>query len=190
LISAEIVDGCLRADRRCQRELYVLCHSILFRVAKRYTTNDEDATEVVTSSYLKILKHVKELTKQTNPEAWIKRVGVNTAIDAYRSHRRYTQRVKLEADYSTGNMLDYLHVDENTADKHLDAQYIMDILAKLPDHTREVMNLYAIDGYGHKEIASMLQVTEETSRWHVHKARKFVTEELKKFRQASLGGHA
>jgi RNA polymerase sigma factor (sigma-70 family) len=190
LISAEIVDGCLRSDRTSQRELYVLCHSILFRVAKRYTTNDEDATEVVTSSYLKILKHIKELPKQGNAEAWIRRVGVNTAIDAYRSHKRYTQRIKLEADYATGNMMENLHVDENTADQHLDAQYIIAILAKLPDHTREVMNLYAIDGYGHREIAELLKITEETSRWHVFKARKFVTEELKKFNQASLGGHA
>jgi RNA polymerase sigma factor (sigma-70 family) len=103
---------------------------------------------------------------------------VYTAIDFYRSKKKYNETIKLNAEYSY-NAIENLHVDYNTVDKNLEANYIYTIMKNLPDTTREVINMFAIDGYNHKEIAETLNITEEGSRWHVFKARKLITEKLK-----------
>ena len=62
----------------------------------------------------------------------------------------------------------------------MDTNQIFNLIKELPETSREVLNLYAIDGYSHKEVAEMLQITEEASRWHLHKARKLMAEKLEK----------
>ncbi|MFM2386811.1 MAG: hypothetical protein RL660_1568 [Bacteroidota bacterium] len=180
MFTEALISGCLKSDRRCQRDLYMLCHPILYRVALRYTKDSEEAMEVVTNAYLKVLKNLGQVNQESNTEAWVRKIGVNTAIDYYRSKRKYSTTIKLDSDLSY-NAMENLHIDSNTIDKHLEASYIVDILKRLPDHTREVMNLYAIDGFSHKEIGNLLGISEETSRWHLHKARKLVVVELEKF---------
>jgi RNA polymerase sigma factor (sigma-70 family) len=185
MVTDELIQGCLRGDRRSQRDLYMLCHPILFRVGLRYTKNQETAMEIVTNAYLKILKNIASVNQQQNSEAWVRRIGVNTAIDYYRSQKKYADNIKLESDYSY-NVIEHIHIDSNTMDKHLEASYIVDLLKRLPDHTREVMNLFAIDGYSHREIGSLLKITEETSRWHVFKARKLLSEQIKKYQEINI----
>jgi RNA polymerase sigma-70 factor (ECF subfamily) len=62
----------------------------------------------------------------------------------------------------------------------MDSREIYKMIQELPDITREVLNLFAIDGYSHKEVAEKLTISEEASRWHLHKARKLMTEKLEK----------
>jgi RNA polymerase sigma factor (sigma-70 family) len=157
--------------------LYEALYPMLIKIAFRYAENEEDAVEIVTKSYLKILNNLTDLQVANVQEAWVRRVGINTAIDFYRAQKKYKATIKLNATYSY-NALENISIDVNSIDKSMEAEYIVKILAQLPPITKEVMNMYAIDGYNHQEIAETLGITYEMSRWHLHKARKLVTEKL------------
>jgi RNA polymerase sigma factor (sigma-70 family) len=185
VINQFIIQGCLANDRRCQRELYELVYPMLIKIGKRYTTNEEDAVEIVTNSYLKIIKNLASIDEKMIVEAWVRRIGINTAIDYYRSQKKYHANVKLNAEYSY-NAIENLHVDFNSVDKDLEAKHIYTFIQELPPLTREAINLFAIDGYSHVEISEMLEITQEMSRWHVYKARKLLSEKLEQYNNESI----
>jgi RNA polymerase sigma factor (sigma-70 family) len=185
MFSQELIMGCQSNDRRCQRELYEIVYPFLIKIGKRYTTNEEDAVEIVTNSYMKILKNLDAVDTKDIVEAWVRRIGINTAIDYYRSKKKYREKIKLNAEYSY-NAIENLHVDFNSIDKELDTNYIYTIINELPPTTKEALNLFAIDGYSHNEISEMLQITTEMSRWHVHKARKFIAEKLEQYNNQTI----
>jgi RNA polymerase sigma factor (sigma-70 family) len=185
LISSDIIQGCLSNDRKAQRELYELVYPILIKIGKRYTYNAEDAVEIVTNSYMKIIKNLGTIDELQIVEAWIRKIGVNTAIDFYRSKKKYHQAIKLNAEYSY-NAIENLHVDFNSVDKDLEAKHIYTILDALPPITKEAINLFAIDGFSHQEIAELLGITAEMSRWHVHKARKIISIKLEQYNNNSI----
>jgi RNA polymerase sigma factor (sigma-70 family) len=185
MIDSTLIHGCLSNDRKSQRELYELVYPILIKVSKRYTHNDEDAVEIVTNSYLKILSHLQSINDTMIIEAWVRRIGINTAIDYYRRNKKYGEKVKLNAEYSY-NAIENIHVDFNNIDKELDAKHIYIIIQNLPDITREAINLFAIDGFNHQEIGDMLGISNEMSRWHVHKARKIIAEQLEQYNNQTV----
>jgi RNA polymerase sigma factor (sigma-70 family) len=185
MIEASLIDACLCKDRKAQRVLYELVYPILIKVGKRYTHNEEDAVEIVTNSYLKILKKLDTIDATMKIEAWVRRIGINTAIDYYRSNKKYGDKVKLNAEYSY-NAIENIHIDANNMDMQMEASHIYDWIKALPDTTREAINLFAIDGFNHQEISEMLGITNEMSRWHVHKARKIIAEKLDQFNNQTV----
>jgi RNA polymerase sigma factor (sigma-70 family) len=180
LFTTEIIEGCIANDRRSQRLLYEAVYPILIRVGYRYFKNEDEVMEVVTNSYLKIIKNIKQVNNAMQPEAWVHRIGVNTAIDVYRSKKTYQSNVKLEASFEE-HAMDYMMVDTNSIDKELNSRHIVQMIQELPDLTREVLNLFAIDGFGHTEICEMLGISNEMSRWHLYKGRKIMAEKLEQF---------
>lgn len=177
MITELIIQGCLQNDRKCQRQLYEFCVPIMLRVCKRYTINEDEAVESMNASFLKILKNLSGLKEITTLPAWVKQITVNTSIDFYRSKKKYNERNRFTIDneFSTvGNN----HSNHDFTESKMDSAEIFKMIQQLPDTTREVLNLFAIDGYSHKEVAEMLQISEENSRWHLHKARKLMTEKL------------
>jgi RNA polymerase sigma factor (sigma-70 family) len=185
MIDSTIIAGCLSNDRISQRKLYELVYPILIKVGKRYTHNEEDAVEIVTNSYLKILANLSNINDAMIIEAWVRRIGINTAIDYYRRNKKYGEKVKLNAEYSY-NAIENVHIDLNNIDKELDAKHIYVLIKNLPDVTREAINLFAIDGFNHQEISDILGISNEMSRWHVHKARKILAEQLEQFNNQTV----
>jgi RNA polymerase sigma factor (sigma-70 family) len=184
-IESHIIDGCLQNDRRAQQMLYKQCYAYLLGVAKRYMGQEDEVMEVITESFLKILKHINSINDQPHPEAWIRRVAINTALDIIRSRKRYYSNIKLQNDESY-NALENLYIETDTIDKSLDTKYIYNIIQNLPELTREVINLFAIDGFNHKEISEILRIKEELSRWHVFKARKLIAEKIKNYQEVNI----
>ncbi len=185
LVSEQIITGCLNKDRKAQRELYELCYSYMVGIAKRYMPNEDEVMEVITESFLKIIKRVEIINEQDSPIAWIRRVTINTAIDLIRSRKKYFQNTKFQNNEQY-NQFEHVYVELNTIDKTLDANYIQNIIQQLPDISREVLNLFAIDGFSHKEIGEILKITEEQSRWHVFKARKIVAEKINNYQEGTI----
>ncbi len=177
MLNEELIKNCIAKDRKAQRELYEFCYPILARVAFRYHDNEEDKQEIINESFIKVINNVDKISQLTQSvEAWIHRIGVNTAIDLYRSSKKYNEHIKLNSSFVSEKERDVIieeHFDEN-----IDAKYIIQVLNELPTVTKEVMNLFAIDGFSHKEIAEQLNISEELSRWHVHKGRKIIKEKL------------
>jgi len=179
LINEQLISACKENDRRAQRKLYEFCYDILARVGYRYAKNAEDVQEIINESFMKIVRNADRLLTLTmSVEAYIWRAGVNTAIDLYRKNNRYKKTIQMEADLPD----DWKAAEgESPAEAlaELDVQEIMACLRELPNMTREIVNLFSIDGYTHKEIAKMLNIKESLSRWHLHKGRKLLYEQLK-----------
>ncbi|GBL34749.1 RNA polymerase sigma factor SigV [Filimonas sp.] len=179
MITNLIIQGCLHNDRKCQRLLYEYCVPIMMRVCKRYTINEDEAVESMNASFMKILKKLDTLKDLQTLPAWVKQVTVNTSIDYYRAKKRYSDRNRFTIDTEYSNVQN-THFNMDFTESRMDSVEIFKLIQQLPDTSREVLNLVAIDGYSHREVAEKLNISEEASRWHLHKARKLMTEKLEK----------
>jgi len=151
----------------------------MMRVCKRYTINEDEAVESMNASFLKIIKKLDTLKDLDTLPAWVKQITVNTSIDFYRAKKRYTERNRFTIDTEYSNVQN-THFNIDFTESRMDSSEIFKLINQLPDTTREVLNLFSIDGFSHREVAGMLKISEESSRWHLHRARKLMTEKLEK----------
>lgn len=182
MINEQLIQNCLANDRKAQRELYVMCYPHLMRVAKRYVSNTDEIEEIMTESFLKINNHIASVTNFDTFIPWIKKITVNTAINIFRSRKKYKDNVKLNASFSYDVVEQTLLTDQEF-DKNMNTDYLLVMIKSLPDTTKQVFNLFAIDGYSHKEISNLLYINEELSRWHLYSARKQLAMMIKKYNQ-------
>jgi RNA polymerase sigma-70 factor (ECF subfamily) len=177
-ITPEIIQSCNRDDRKSINLLYEHCFGILMPVCFRYNSNEEDARASYNNGFLKILKGMKSIEGEINFNAWAKRIMVNALIDEYRKNKKYNTQItksdnERELDfYSTGH--------RNDAESNLGYENIMMLVKELPESTGRVFNLYVIDGYSHKEIGELMEMSEGTSKWHLSTARKMLREKLER----------
>lgn len=176
IIDPNILRACADGDRRAQNELYRLCYSPLMAVCMRYKKDRDDAAAMLNVGFLKILQNIHKYESSTPFVAWIKRIMINTLIDDYRKGKK--DSVIEHRDFSE-RQTDIDGIDFNLADKQFDADQIRNIINELPQMTLKVFNLYAIDGYSHKEIGEMLGMSDGTSKWHLSNARQKIKEKLK-----------
>ena len=149
-------------DRKAQLELYNQCFSILMSISYRYKNNKEDAVSIANNSFLKILTKIGSYNKTSPFEAWIRRIAINTAIDEYRKDKRNKEIIDYIDNYASNDDFSI-----NEYDLKLNAEELNGMILKLPKATNHVFNLFAIDGYSHKEISKMLNISVNTSKWHV-----------------------
>jgi len=174
----EILKGCKANDRRAQNSLYKDCFSFLVGVGKRYRDNDQEIHALVNTSFLKILDNLSKYQPQIPFSSWIRRIMINTVIDDYRKNKKRNSLVEMK-DFSEPVSL-ISENDWNIADLELDAEYLLDFVRKLPPMAQKVFNLFAIDGFSHKEIGELLSISDGTSKWHLNDARKRLTTMIKK----------
>ena len=160
-------------------DLYKYCFQILMKINRRYTNNIDDAKDLMNQSFLKIINNLTLFNTNENFEAWISRIAINTCIDNYRKNKRYKSHIVSSEEQSEWK-LEIKNKTENDALHRLNANQIYSLIDELPETAKQVFNLFAIDGYNHKEIAEMLQMTETTSRWYLHKARNILQEQINK----------
>jgi RNA polymerase sigma-70 factor (ECF subfamily) len=173
-----LLKECIKGKRRAQFELYKLCYATLLGVCRRYRGNEDEIAAMLNTGFLKILNNLQRYNSSTPFIAWCKRIMINTLIDDFRKHKKEKERVIYAgADQiaKTPGAIDY-----NEADKLFDADYIEYIINHLPMVPRQVFNLFAIDGYSHKEIAKQLDISEGTSKWYLSSARNMIKEQLNK----------
>lgn len=178
VIEKQLLSACLKGDRKAQFLLYKKCYGVLMSVCMRYKKNREDAADLSNIGFLKILNNIGKYDEGVPFEAWIRRIMINAAIDEFRKEKN--ERESLEySDFQNTPILNH-HVEYNAADRQFDAEELEKMLNQLPPACRQVFNLFAIDGYGHREIAEMLKISEGTSKWHVNFARNKLKEMIEK----------
>lgn len=175
-ITPEMIKLCKRDDRKAINSLYEYCFHMLMPVCFRYNFNEEDARAAYNTGFIKILKALGKIDEDINFNAWAKRVMVNSLIDEYRKNKKYNSQItksdnERELDY-------YSEGQQNSAESNLGYENIMMLVKELPATTERVFNLYVIEGYSHKEIGEMLDMSEGTSKWHLSTARKLLREKL------------
>jgi RNA polymerase sigma factor (sigma-70 family) len=173
-----IIQDCIAQDRKAQAWLYKRCYAVLMSICLRYGNDESEAASLLNAAFLKILTKLKTWKEPVPFEAWIRRITINTAIDHYRKYQRKYAHVEY-ADMQESRHAD-LAVDYNAADQQFDAEAVLKLVRDLPPMTQQVFNLYAIDGYTHREIAEMLSMAEGTSKWHLNNARKTIQKALQK----------
>lgn len=165
-----LIQACVRRERWAQKVLYEEYYSQMKGVCLRYATDDEEALDILHEGFIKVFRHVGKYQPGTSLSAWIRRIMVNTAIDYFRKNsRRRTEDMDEAYDIST---------NDPDAISRCTEQEILEAIQELTPSYRAVFNLYVIEGYAHKEIAELLDITESTSRSNLVKARSKLKEIL------------
>lgn len=173
------IASCAKNDRHAQKLLYQHYFSIAMNIALRYSSNYDNAVEMVNDGFLKIFNDLKNFTPVSQNillsfHGWLKRIMINACIDHIRKYRKKELMVSVALDYE----------QENNFIEEMNNQFLYkDIIAciqKLPPAYKMVFNLFVIEGYSHKEIASFMDITEGTSKSNLFKAREYLRNLLQK----------
>ncbi len=175
LSDIELIKGCQEQQRFYQKKFYERFAKKMLAVCLCYTRDTYEAENIVQEGFIKIFENIKRYQPTGSLEGWVRRIMVNTATDYYRKKKRIKfSEVKLEdAEYMIGAM-------------DIDRFATRDIIAciqELPEGSRMVFTLYAIEGYTHKEIGEALDISVGTSKSQLNRARMLLQEKLKRNEQ-------
>ena len=172
---ASLIAACLNEERWAQKELYEKFFGKMMGVCLRYSNNGEDAKDILNEGFIKVFRYLHRYKVGTSLNGWIRRIMINTSIDFYRkSIRHRTEDLEYAVNTKSTN---------EDAISNYSAKEILALIQKLPPSYRAVFNLYAIEGYSHRECAQQLGISESTSRSNLVKARtklKVMLEKLDK----------
>ena len=171
MTEAEILHGCKNGDPRAQKQLYDRYKRAMYTVCYRITGDFESANDTLQEAFVKIFTHLDQFRQESTLGAWIKTIVVRTALTKIR------KKVTLEPIDNNAGLPD----QALRWDHHLDADYLEKAILALPEGYRAVFLLIEVEGYGHKEVAEMLQISEGTSKSQLFHAKKRLRESLQKY---------
>lgn len=167
-IQSELLERCRKGDKRAETELYKLMYGFLMGICRRYQYQEEKARELVNLGYYRILTNLPKYQAIAPFRYWAAKVMVNVVINEHKKEKlhygshAYTENYSDDAAFSSIN---------EAVDKH-NIERIVAYINLLPIASRNVFNLYVVDGYSHLEIAQLLGISEGTSKWHLNAARE------------------
>jgi RNA polymerase sigma-70 factor (ECF subfamily) len=166
-----IIEGCKRGESQAQKQLYTQYKSILFGICRRYINSYEDAEDVLVESFLKIFAKIDDFKNEGSFEGWMKRITVNEALMYLRKHKRIIQELN-------DNHINI--AEEPSIEINIEEEKILALIDELPHGYRTILNLYLVEGYKHREIAEMLDISINTSKSQLIHAKRRMQELLKK----------
>ena len=170
----QIIEGCARHDRKAQKMLYEKYSRLLLGVCLRYAGDRAEAEDILQDSFLKIFFRIKDYTGSGSFTGWLRKVVVNTAITHYHQNLKY--RYYIEIDDYVSHETGVTGFDED----FFSSEELFMVLNELPRGYRMVFNLYAIEGYKHKEIAEIMGIDANTSKSQYSRARAVIRDKLKR----------
>jgi len=166
-----ILKGCLQNDPAAQRELYNRYSPKMLSVCYRFAHNREDAEDMLQEGFIKIFSQMHTFGNRGAFEGWIRRIVVHTCINILKKNKKFTESVDII--HATA-----VQVREETVPSLVQAKQIVECIRMLPVGYRTVLNLYAIEGYSHREIGVMLEIEESTSRSQYTRAKAMLEDIL------------
>jgi RNA polymerase sigma factor (sigma-70 family) len=161
----KIIKGCLSGNRRDQELLYRRFAGKLYAVSLQYSGNDEEARDILQEGFIKIFANLGQYKNEGSFEGWMRRIIVNTALEKYRNkHNLY--RVD-----DIDSIVELASEPDNDDYAGLQAFDLLSLIRELPPKYRMVFTLYAIEGYSHKEVSFMMNISEGTSKSNLSRAR-------------------
>jgi|SRR6185437_452576 len=160
----QLIRGCIKQDRKCQKMLYKAFYGFAMGICLRYAGNRDEAAEVMNQGFFKVFTHIDSYDISRPFKAWLGKIMMNVSIDFYRANLKMAYTEDLDnAEHVT---------DGELVDRNLHYNDLLLMVQQLPQAYRTVFNLFAIEGYSHDEIASMLNINAGTSKSNLHKARQ------------------
>jgi RNA polymerase sigma-70 factor (ECF subfamily) len=166
-----ILEGCRKNNAAAQKALYEKFSAKMLVVCYRYAHNREDAEDMLQEGLIKVFSQIKTFENRGSLEGWIRRIVVHTCINNLKKNKRFNESVDLI--HATT-----LQVREESIPSIIQAKEVVECIRMLPIGYRTVLNLYAIEGFSHKEIGSMLDIEESTSRSQYTRAKAMLEDVL------------
>lgn len=169
------VQDCRSGSTRAQHKLFKYFYSSAMSVCMRYAGSTDEAADMLNEGFLKVFSNLDKYENSGSFEAWLKRVVCNTALDYRRKYDRNVNLVDID-DVQDSHFSDY---NVNDAISKISSEEIVGLIQQLPPVTRVVFNMFVFEGFSHREIAQKLDISENTSAWHVNQARCRLKESIK-----------
>ncbi len=163
----QLVKECISGNATAHKKFYDLFAKKMMGVCLRYTNNPDEAQDVLQDGFIKVFSKLPKFVNKGSLEGWVRRIMVNTALDQYRKNKKYQSDVEIDAVSFKLEQRDFIVETINAND-------LLKIIQTIPKGYRVVFNLFAIEGYSHKEIAEQLGVTESTSKSQYSRAKKML----------------
>jgi RNA polymerase sigma-70 factor (ECF subfamily) len=164
----DLIKQCANNDRKAQKEIYQLFAGKLFSICLKYSKNKQEAQDNFQDGFIVIFDKIGQFNFKGSFEGWLKRVMINTVLLKYRK--------KNVLNIVTEDIPDEVIVDVD--DDEISLDFLLNLINELPDRYRLVFNLYALDGYSHKEISEMLLIAEGTSKSNLARARAILKQKI------------
>lgn len=162
-----LIENCLKGQQAAFEQLYNKFSGKMMSVCLRYLKDEDQAKDAMQDSFIKVFKNLKFYQFEGSFEGWVRKTVVNTCLDAIRKNKQMQDSTSVDEAFD-------LSIDQASIISKMTADELMQIIANIPSGYRTVFNLFAIEGYSHKEIADMLGVTENTSKTQYRKARFYI----------------
>jgi RNA polymerase sigma-70 factor (ECF subfamily) len=174
----DLVQGCKRGERQAQEGLYRQLVSTMMGICLRYAKDRDDAEDILQTGFIRVFQKISDFRMEGSFEGWVKRIMVNTALEHYRKNLRTLTSVSLDQVQEEVCFSDW---------NALEVEDLLNVIQSLPNGYRMVFNMYALEGYSHKEIAEELGITESGSKSQLSRARALLKEKIK---QLEFDDHA
>ena len=163
--------GCIRNNAAAQEALYNRFSPRMLGVCYRFAKNREDEEDMLQEGFIKVFTQIHQYRNEGALEGWIRRIIVHTCINILKKNKKFSESVDIIHANS-------IHIKEEVIPSIMQAKQVVECIRSLPIGYRTVLNLYAIEGYSHKEIAGMLDIEESTSRSQYTRAKAMLEDIL------------
>ena len=165
----ELIKQCIKNDRAAQNELFRKYKDTLYFTSLKYCRNEADAEDNLHDAFITIFQKIKTYKNKGSFEGWMKRITIYKAIDKYKTKKPLNVEIK-------DDILEDEVIVEN--EENLSLDQLLKLIQNLPDQYRLVFNLYQMDRFSHKEIASLLDISEGTSKSNYHRAKLILRDKI------------
>lgn len=162
-----LIEGCLRKDISAQRALYERYSPKMLAICHRYAINREDAEDMLQEGFVKVFTQIASFEGKGSFEGWIRRIMVHTCINQLKKNKKFQENIDIVHAHGMPTRFDFIP-------SIVQAKQITECIRLLPLGYRTVLNLYAIEGYNHREIALILDIEESTSRSQYTRAKNLL----------------
>ena len=170
----ELIRRCKEHDRSAQKMLFEKYANKMMAVCMRYCKNQEDAKDLLQDGYYKVFTSIKSFKGNSKIDTWMTRIFINIALNKQRLGRNKYNHYEFDTNFEKAGM------SEEEPNEEIDAKIVINALNELPDIYKVVLNLYAIDGLSHKDIAKQLGISDGSSKSRLSRGRSLLNAKLKR----------
>jgi RNA polymerase sigma-70 factor (ECF subfamily) len=174
---AELIRRCLNSDAKAQEEFYRRFAPKMYGVCLRFAKNQMEADDFLQEGFIKVFSNLGSFRGEGSLEGWIRRTVVNTAINLIKKNSKYLKETEVEK-------ADFLPHHEAGAFDNLCIEELLKLISELPAGYRMVFNLNIIEGYTHKEIGELLEISENTSKSQLSRARQTLQRKISELQKS------
>lgn len=167
-----LIRECIAHNRTAQKNLYDKYSPALYGIIRRYVNDNNTAQEILNDVFFRVFTRLPQYSFEGAFEGWMRKIAVNIISDHFRKNAKHNVISDKDIDTVDSN------IDNDTLGR-INYKELLKLIHELPDTHRAVFNLYVFENYAHKEVAEMLDITENNSRWHLNDARRRLKEKLK-----------